>query len=69
MATPAGFGTFVNNRVNKTFKTILEDYGGWRTVSYSQYVLVSDIPGGCFSPKALEAMPNFAETHSLQSKG
>ena len=62
MATPAGFGAFVNNRVNELFKIILDDYGRWLTTSDSQYVLVSDIPGGWFSPKALEAMPNFAET-------
>ena len=62
MATPAGFGAFFNNRVNELFKIILNDYGRWLTTADSQYVLVSDIPGGWFSPKALEAMPNFAET-------
>ena len=62
MATPAGFGAFINKRVNELFKIILNDYGRWLTTADSQYVLVSDIPGGWFSPEALEAMPNFAET-------
>ena len=68
MATPAGFGAFVNSRVNELFKIILDDYGRWLTTSDSQYVLVSNIPGGWFSPKALEAMPNFAETFPCNPK-
>ena len=68
MATPAGFGAFVNNRVNELFKIILDDYGRWLKTSESQDVLVSDIPGGWFSPKALEAMPNFAETFPCNPK-
>ena len=62
MGTPAGFQMFCDPRVNRKFKEMFDAWTQFLTSADSTYVLTED-DGGWFSPPALEAMPNFADTY------
>ncbi|KAJ7374248.1 hypothetical protein OS493_007327 [Desmophyllum pertusum] len=61
MATTAGFAAFLNDKVNKLFKNILNYWGSFLSSPDSCYVLSKDPRHGWFGEDAMEAMPNFAK--------
>ncbi|XP_028416820.1 L-tryptophan decarboxylase-like [Dendronephthya gigantea] len=61
MATTAGFAAFLNEKVNKLFKNILNYWGEYLSSYDSTYVLNEDKESGWFGEDAMEAMPNFVE--------
>lgn len=61
MATTAGFAAFLNDKVNRLFKNILNYWGKFLSSSDSCYVLTDDPRHGWFGEDAMEAMPNFVE--------
>ena len=63
MNTTAGFAAFLNDKVNKLFKAILNYWAeSWLNTPKSCSVLTT-APGGWFSPEALAAMPKFVEEY------
>uniref|UniRef100_A0A7M6DRM9 L-tryptophan decarboxylase PsiD-like domain-containing protein n=1 Tax=Clytia hemisphaerica TaxID=252671 RepID=A0A7M6DRM9_9CNID len=62
MSTSAGHAAFLNDKVNAIFKDILNEWGHFLLSKYSCDVL-DDQPNHWFSPKALEAMPDFVDTY------
>jgi len=58
MGTPAGTEAFLDKRVNRQLKKILKQWEAYLASPDSRYVL-TDKPGGWFSPLALKAMPDF----------
>ena len=61
MATTAGFAAFLNDKVNKLFKNILNYWAAFLSSPASCYVLSDDARHGWFGEDAMEAMPNFAD--------
>ena len=62
MATTAGFAAFLNDKVNRLFKRILNYWAySFLSTSASCYVLSKDPQHGWFGQDAMEAMPNFDE--------
>ncbi|XP_068724484.1 uncharacterized protein [Montipora capricornis] len=59
MATTAGFAAFLNDKVNRLFKRILNYWGSFLSSPASCYVLNKDPRHGWFGQDAMEAMPNF----------
>ena len=60
MGTPAGTEAFLDKRVNRQLKKILKQWEVYLASPDSRYVL-TDKPGGWFSPQALKVMPDFNE--------
>ena len=61
MATTAGFAAFLNDKVNRLFKNILNYLGEFLSTPESRYVLTDHPRHGWFGEDAMEAMPNFVE--------
>lgn len=61
MATTAGFAAFLNDKVNRLFKNILQYWGKGYLSSKDSCAVLTTEPGGWFSPDALEAMPDFVK--------
>ena len=62
MNTTAGFAAFLNDKVNKLFKAILNYWAEtWLNTPKSCSVLTTESPGGWFSEEAMKHMPNFVE--------
>lgn len=61
MATTAGFAAFLNDKVNRLFKNILNYWGEFLSSPDSCYVLSKDPRSGWFGKDAMDAMPNFDE--------
>ena len=59
MATTAGFSAFLNDKVNRLFKSILNYWGKFLSSSASCHVLTDDPRHGWFGEDAMQAMPNF----------
>jgi phosphatidylserine decarboxylase len=59
MGTEAGFTAFLNDKVNKQFKLILNEWGIFLKSKNSCSVLNKDPKTGWFGKDAMEAMPNF----------
>ena len=59
MATTAGFAAFLNDKVNKLFKNILNYWALFLSGPESCYVLNDDPRSGWFGEDAMEAMPHF----------
>ena len=60
MGTHAGFAAFLNDRVNRQFKKMLNEWGLFLKSADSASVL-NDTDSGWFGPKATAKMPHFAE--------
>ncbi len=60
MGTQAGFAAFLNDRVNRQFKKMLNEWGLFLKSADSTSVL-NDTNSGWFGPKAMAKMPHFAE--------
>ncbi len=60
MGTAAGSEAFLDKRVNRQLKKILNQWEVYLGSPDSRYVL-TDKPGGWFSPEAMKVMPGFAE--------
>ena len=60
MGTEAGFAAFLNDRVNRQFKKLLNEWGIFLKSADSTSVL-NDSAKGWFGSTALAAMPNFAQ--------
>jgi phosphatidylserine decarboxylase len=60
MGTHAGFAAFLNERVNRQFKLLLNEWGQFLRSPDSTLVLNSS-ESGWFGPKALKKMPHFSE--------
>jgi phosphatidylserine decarboxylase len=60
MGTHAGFAAFLNDRVNRQFKKMLNEWGLFLKSADSAGVL-NDTDSGWFGPKAMAKMPHFAE--------
>ena len=61
MATTAGFAAFLNDKINRLFKNILNYWGEFLSSPDSCYVLSKDPQHGWFGDDAMEAMPDFAK--------
>ena len=60
MGTHAGFAAFLNDRVNRQFKKMLNEWGLFLKSADSAGVL-NDTDSGWFGPRAMATMPQFAE--------
>ncbi|XP_044169453.1 L-tryptophan decarboxylase-like [Acropora millepora] len=64
MHTTAGFAAFLNDKVNKLFKNILNYWADtWLNTPASCSVLTTKSPGGWFSEEAMKAMPGFVDDY------
>lgn len=64
MNTTAGFAAFLNDKVNKLFKNILNYWADtWLNTPASCSVLTTKSPGGWFSKEAMKAMPGFVDDY------
>ena len=61
MATTAGFSAFLNDKVNRLFKSILNYWGKFLSSSASCHVLTDDPRHGWFGEDAMQTMPNFVQ--------
>ena len=61
MATNGGFAAFLNDKVNRLFKNILNYWGEFLSSPKSRYVLNDDPRHGWLGEDAMEAMPNFVK--------
>ena len=61
MATVGGYAAFLNDKVNRHFKKVLNCWGQFLKSSDSCYVLNDDPETGWFGRDALEDMPHFAD--------
>ena len=61
MATTAGFAAFLNDKINRLFKNILNYWGEFLSSPDSCYVLSKDPRHGWFGEDAMEVMPDFAK--------
>lgn len=61
MPTTAGFAAFLNDKVNRLFKSILNYWGSFLASPASCKYLSKDPRHGWFGEDAMEAMPNFAK--------
>ena len=66
MGTEAGFAAFLNKRVNRQFKKLLNEWGIFLKSADSASVL-NDTAAGWFGPDALANMPNFAAGLRMRS--
>ena len=62
MATPGGYSAFLNDKVNRCFKRILDNWGKFLQSEDSAYVLNEDPKTGWLGESAMAAMPGFQET-------
>ena len=62
MGTEAGFAAFVNEKVNAQLKRILDAWGAFLASPDSVYVLNDDARHGWLGKRAMQDMPNFADT-------
>lgn len=62
METQAGLATLLNPMVNQQFKAMFNAWAQFLASSESCSVL-TDAPGGWFSPQAINNMPDFVETY------
>lgn len=62
MGTHAGFAAFLDERVNRQFKALLDEWGRFLRSGDSASVL-NDSESGWFGPKAAKAMPGFVEDY------
>ena len=67
MGTPAGTEAFLDKRVNRQLKKILKQWETYLASPDSRYVL-TDKPGGWFSPQALKVMPDFEKNFVCDPK-
>ena len=69
MNTTAGFAAFLNDKVNKLFKNILNYWADtWLNTPASCSVLTTKSPGGWFSEEAMKAMPGFVDDYECDPK-
>ena len=69
MHTTAGFAAFLNDKVNKLFKNILNYWAHtWLNTPSSCSVLTTKSPGGWFSEEAMKAMPGFVDDYECDPK-
>lgn len=61
MGTPAGTTAFLNEKVNRQLKKILNQWAVFLASPDSRYVLSDDPKNGWFGKDAKEAMPNFED--------
>jgi phosphatidylserine decarboxylase len=61
MGTTGGFAAFVNEKVNRHLKKVLNEWGTFLRSEDSRYVLSSDARKGWFGEDAKAAMPTFEE--------
>lgn len=61
MGTEAGAAVFLNAKVNRQLKKILDEWGAFLSSPDSRYVLGNDPRTGWFGEDARKAMPTFAE--------
>jgi phosphatidylserine decarboxylase len=61
MGTAGGYGAFLNKKVNRQLKAVLNAWGTFLKSKDSRYVLSDDAQHGWFGKDAQDAMPNFAE--------
>ncbi len=61
MGTPAGTAAFLNEKVNRQLKKILNQWAVYLSSPDSRYVLSNDPERGWFGRDAKEAMPTFAK--------
>lgn len=61
MGTPAGTSAFLNEKVNRQLKKILNQWAVFLSSANSRYVLNDDPEKGWFGRDAKAAMPNFVE--------
>ena len=59
MGTPAGTAAFLNEKVNRHFKALLQEWAAFLRSPESCYVLNDDPETGWFGRDAREAMPDF----------
>lgn len=63
MATTAGYAAFLNDKINRIFKSILNYWGDFLKTEASAYVLTNDPRTGWFGEDAMSAMPNFVDEY------
>ena len=63
MGTKAGFTAFLDSRVNRQLKEILNEWGRFLASEDSRYALNADPERGWLGRDALEAMPDFVEEY------
>ena len=63
MGTVSGYAAFLNDKVNKHFKTILNCWGLYLKSEASCYVLTTDPKTGWLGADAMSHMPNFKELY------
>lgn len=68
MPTTAGFAAYLNNKVNRLFKAILNYWGEFLASPDSCYVLTDDPRSGWFGEDAMAAMPNFVKEFKCNPK-
>ena len=69
MNTTAGLAAFLNDKVNKLFKNILNYWAEtWLNTPASCSVLTTKSPGGWFSKEAMKAMPGFVDDYECDPK-
>ncbi|XP_067028411.1 uncharacterized protein [Acropora muricata] len=69
MQTTAGFAAFLNDKVNKLFKNILNYWADtWLNTPASCSVLTTKSPEGWFSKDAMKAMPGFVDDYECDPK-
>ena len=69
MNTTAGFAAFLNDKVNRLFKNILNYWAEtWLNTAASCSVLTTQSPGGWFSEEAMNAMPGFVDDYECNPK-
>ena len=69
MNTTAGFDAFLNDKVNKLFKNVLNYWADtWLNTPASCSVLTTKSPGGWFSEEAMKAMPGFVDDYECDPK-
>ena len=61
MGTPAGTSAFLNNKVNRHLKAILQEWARFLGSPESRYVLSDNPTTGWFGRDAMEAMPDFVK--------
>lgn len=68
MGTGAGFTAFLNDKVNRALRAMLDEWARYLKSADSAYVLNTDPVSGWFGRDAMQAMPNFAETFVCDPK-
>lgn len=68
MGTPAGTSAFLNKKVNRHLKALLNEWASFLNSPDSRYVLSDDPRTGWFGKDAMEAMPDFARDFQCDPK-